>query len=253
MTALKKLGVVSMCHDLIQESDFFRFVDSLKKVGLNYGLVFHPVAVTSSFGKNNRVNTKYGVDIRLVDYQEMLGVECYDQLAKAFGSNQINSGLRLAFGYGLRTIDFQNNNASIITGSHSPLTNEIMFDVPTYKFLDKETMRHRLGHEMLHEFGLDEREVLSKEDDYYQEIRNIEIKPLSSLYQRIQQANIELESRVGQLFSECYYQQKLLEGFVEELNPKLVRMMGVSIDLLIEAKIDSVHPITKGKVTLNLF
>ena len=203
MTALKKLGAVSMCHDLIRQSDFLAFVESLKKVGLNYGLIFQPVAVTSSFGKDNQVGTRYGLDIRLMGYEELLGVELYGQLARAFGSNQNNPDLKLVLGYGLRTIDFQTNRASVTTGSHSPLTNEILFDAPTYKLLDEETMKHRLAHEMLHEFGLNEIETLSREDDYYQKIRNIDVKPLRSLYKRIQQAHVDLESRVTKLFSEC--------------------------------------------------
>lgn len=241
-----------MCHDLIR-SGFLAFAKSLQKVGLNYGLIFHLVEVTSSFGEYNQVETRYGLDIRLVGYEELLGAELYGQLARAFGSNQKNPDLKLTLGYGLRTIDFQTNKASVTTGSHSSLTNEIMFDAPTYKLLSEEAMKHRFAHEMLHEFGLNEIEVLSIEDDYYQKIRHIDIKLLSSLYKRIPQAHADLESRVTQLFSECPAQRELLDKYVDELNPKLLSLTGLSINSIVEAAIDSTHPITKERISINLF
>lgn len=74
-------------------------------------------------------------------------------MAKKMGSDKKNSNLTIALGYGLRNINEGfvpgSQSGSIVLGSRCFVNNQIMFDIMAHRFLGKEALLYRLGHEIL--------------------------------------------------------------------------------------------------------
>ena len=163
-------------HEHLTQSgkDFLNhIIDEAKKVDLK----IENVIVTSSFGEMDEVKSIVGYSIELTDFYEIIGESDYYLLARIANSIKQYNKLKITYGYGMRNINDMNRlNISITSGSHCAITNSISIDIKTYLQLDKEAMAHKFAHELLHEFGYSEEQVLYYQDEYYDYVKLI-LKP----------------------------------------------------------------------------
>lgn len=197
MTNLQKLMTISIYRRYVMEryKEIFNFV---KRKGAEFNIEFNQVVVTSSAEGN--VTTEFGIDVRLLDYQARINTEMYKTMAEMANSSKNNNKLNVYLGYGLRTLEMSHMKASIVSGSHCAINDTIVLDVPSHKVLGLEAMKHRFAHEMLHEFGFEELQVLNMEHKYYEDTKNIMHDFVESLFVQIPKAEKDLNNRIDEMF-----------------------------------------------------
>ena len=237
MTKLKKFALIMLYHEYLAQpgKDFLNhIIDEAKKVDLN----IENVIVTSSFGKMDEVKSIVGYSIELTDFYEIIDESDYCLLAQIANSTRPYNRLKITYGYGMRTINNSYSlNVSITAGSHCVITNSISLDIKTYIQLDKEAMAHRLAHELLHEFGYSEEQVLYYQDEYYDYVKLILKPTVDIIWDKLELAELLLESRINDLFSNGSYEEQVLNKMFNEL------LQNGFYDLT-SATMEIIHPIS---------
>lgn len=241
MKYLQKMIFISLFREKVLNNYnmLFHYVDQASKC---YSLDVKEVAVTSGF--NGIISTEYGLDLGLIDTEKIIDRELYRSMANIVHSDKVNNDLKIRLGYGLRSIDLIHMNASITTGSHCAVTNTISLDISSYNLLGLEAMIHRFGHEMLHEFGFKEKEVLKMEDKYYDNIKDIACIFIKSFYTNLSYYAQKLDERIETMFVASKYMMQLL-------NETYVYLLTKNTPNLYGAAINTIHPISKLPFQIN--
>lgn len=236
MTNLQKLSALSIFQK-DYESAYDQLYWAIKEKGLQHGLRIEKSAVTSHYGKGNIIDTVYGTTIDLIDTALIVPIDLYKSLANLANCNQESRRLSVCLGYGLRTVN-ADGSASITTGTHCPLYNTISLDIKAHRQLrnTKGVIKKRFAHEMLHEFGRNETEVLQCEQIYYEKIAEIVDLFINSICIQLEMADTMLENSVNAVFAKDSDERKLLDRMYTEL----VRL---GYPDLSEATIDLLNPI----------
>lgn len=243
MTNLEKITLASNYYKIIPK-EFDPLYHKMKEKGQKLGLNIQFVEITSDFGlRKSKIEKRYGIEITVLSTLEKIDQNLYEQMAKKIGSDKKNSNLTIALGYGLRNINEGlipgAQSGSIVLGSRCFVNNQIMFDIMAHRFLGKEAIRYRLGHEMLHEFGYGEKEVKLMQEKYYQDIKNLENPTVDSIWSKLESAEIELRRAVDQIFEAGSMEAQLLENAIVALEEKGVNFKFSKMTICIK------HPVTK--------
>lgn len=224
MTNLEKLTLVSNYYKIIPK-EFDPFYHKIKEKGDKLGLNIQFVEITSDFGiRKSKIEKRYGIEITVLSTAEKIDQNLYRQMAKKVGCDKTNSNLTLCLGYGLRNINegfiAGSESGSIVLGSRCFSNNQIMFDIMAHRFLGREAILYRLGHEMLHEFGYSEEEVKRMQEKYYKDIKDLENPTIDSLFQKLEDAEMELRRAIDIIFEEGSEEYQLLEKTMQALKEK---------------------------------
>lgn len=243
MTNLEKITLASNYYKIIPR-EFDPLYRKIKEKGQKVGLNIQFVEITSDFGlRKSKIEKRYGIEITVLSTLEKIDQNLYEQMAKKIGSNKKNSNLTVALGYGLRNINEGSvpgsQSGSIVLGSRCFVNNQIMLDIMAHRFLGKEAIRYRLGHEMLHEFGYEEKEVKLMQEKYYQDTKNLENPTVDSLWNKLETAEIELRRGIDKIFEDGSEESKLLDKAMNALKEKGVNFKFSKMTICIK------HPVTK--------
>lgn len=233
MTNLQKFSAVSIFQNE-NPVEYNQLYSLVREKGLRHGLRIEIARITSHYGEKSTIATKYGTTIDLIGEEWAVPVELYMQLATLANCNKSNPLLSVCLGYGDRTINVD-RSASITTGTHCPTHNTISFDIKVHRQLQnaKEVMKKRFAHEMLHEFGRDEREVLQEENIFYEKTSAIVDPFINSIYSELESADNILESRINAVFEDCSDERRLLDRMYAECIQKgCPDLDGAMIDLI---------------------
>lgn len=243
MTNLEKLTLISNYYKIIPK-EFDPLYHKIKKKGEKLGLNIQFVEITSDFGlRKSKIEKRYGIEITVLSTLEKIDPNLYEQMAKKIGSDKKNTDLTIALGYGLRNISEGlipgSQGGSIVLGSRCFVNNQIMFDIMAHRFLGKEAIRYRLGHEMLHEFGYNEAQVKQMQEKYYKDIKNLENPTVDSLWNKLESAEIELRQSIDKIFEPDSEELRLLEKAMQALEEKGVNFKFSKMTISVK------NPVTK--------
>lgn len=176
------------------------FIDMIIDVAKEYAIKLDTSLITSDF--DGKIQTIAGLSIGLSNYSYEIDCDLYNNLAQLAQSNKRDNKLKICLGYGERIVNIQNTrmSASLVAGTYSPLENIIYLDINVYKCLGLEAMILRFAHEMLHEFGYDEKDTLENEFAYYEKIKEISKPLLTQIYGDIEKAEIEMLELFGSIY-----------------------------------------------------
>lgn len=237
MTNWQKFIAIYLQQDLVREL-FEELYESIKIKSVNKKIEINNVEVTSSFGTDNQVEIRCGIELSLTDIQTKVPEDLYEKMANIVGVEKKNKDLFITLGYGMRCLEEAGTCCHIVSGSHCSLENFILLDIPTYIVLGSEAMQHRFGHEMLHEFGFDETEVILKEDQFFFDTKELTHDIINDLYIQLSVAREDLNNRVNRIFMPDSREERLLNrAYI-----MLLRSGGINLE---GATITIEHPIKK--------